>query len=159
MSNVEHIEDHDCVITIDQQRLPLLIVTWRGKPTARAANDYFDRMTKLCESMGRKKFVSIVDTRAADIPDDAVRTLVGERIATAHPIAEKVLLSSVVIVHSAVMRGTLTAVQWALRGENHVVAVNDFPSAFEVASGVLRRAEIPVPTDLSVPVYDLPSSV
>lgn len=157
MLGVEHLEDETCVVTIDQRRMPILLVTWRGRASEQAVTAYFERLLLLCRGMGRQKFISVVDARAASIPTASVRKLVGERIADLRPMTEPVLLGSVVIVRTAVMRGVLTAIQWAVRGENRVVAVSDFQSAFEVASGVLRRSEITPPSDTSVPLYDLSS--
>lgn len=155
MGDVQHLDYDDCVITVDRRRMPILLVTWRGRPNERAIHGYFERVVDVCQRAGRQKFIAISDARAASVPTASVRKLMGDKIAETRPATEAVLLGGVVIVKTAVMRGALTAIQWALRGENRIVAVSDYPSAFDIALGVLRRAEIQPPTDLSVPLYDL----
>ncbi len=155
MLGVDHLEDEGCTVTIDRRRMPVLIVTWRGKATERMTRVYFDQLTELCRKAGKQKFVTIADARAASAPTAGIRKLLSEQVELLRPVTEPVLLCSVVIVRTALMRGALTAIQWAVRHETRVVAVNDFTAAFDVACGVLRRAEIAPPVDMSVPLYDL----
>ena len=130
------------VVFADDTYFPIIIATWIGPASERAVRGYFAWLDEMLARAVREStpVVNLTDSGLAGLPSADVRRLIaeltaewGRRGADAHAI------TAFVVVDSAVMRATLSALAW-LHGGLKTTHFATCEAALDAAIEVLAEA-------------------
>lgn len=142
-----HLVDRKGSIVIDSRFLPILFVTFRGGSTEGLIRDYFKKLEALHRRLGPDaRYVSITDAREASHPPAAVRKLVADLTEAHRDVWSRLVLRSLTVIDSAVIRGAFTAIEWISRRPFDIQMVASVSAALDEAARVLDEAGLPWPT-------------
>lgn len=151
-------EDGNASMVVDDRHLPILIVTYRGTTTERMVREYFAWMGPLYGRLAQTgdRMALITDVSAASRPSPVVRRLISEFYDHHRANQRTVCVADLAVVHSAVVRGAITAIQWLTRSDFNVTLASDLAEACALAGQALRDAGVEPPTGLDPATYTPP---
>lgn len=133
---VQSSRDGDSVLVLDDDRLPILIASWTGTATLKNVNRFYDwveeRVARAKATGG--KLALINDALEAERPGAEVRQAFASR-----QIDAEVVISSPVVITSALVRGAMTAVGWLLG--DRMKGVTSFATMGEALQSARRAFE------------------
>lgn len=146
------LEDGDAAVVMDERSWPLVTSTWFGTSTEPLVEQFFrhtDGQLDRANARG-EKIVLIADTYGASPPPAKVRRRIAELSSAQGPRSEPLVLVSVTVIQSVLIRGAVTALSWIdpslSRGKN----VASFDAALASALAAMQAAGVGVPAVLPV---------
>ena len=125
-------------IDVDESRLPLLMVTFRGNST----NEEFEEYLRLLDvNLDRRQATAVVvDSRHATLIPAAQRRRQAEWLETRKSDMRRYLKGTAFVIENPLIRGGLTAIFWLSRLDTPYVVFGTLRAAENWASEQLRMA-------------------
>jgi len=147
-------------IVIDERTKPVIVTSWFGEATERIIDEYFDwSSSRLARARAaRERLVLLNDTFAIERPTPMVRKRLAERT-KAQSVEDQraVVLGSVVVIESALVRGAVTALGWILPSLSESQFVASIDEAIDRSLAILAKEGLPPPAGFSRATYRRPA--
>lgn len=151
--------DGASTVVVDSRHWPIVFATWFDEPTERLVRTYFDNHARLLERAraNREPFVLVTDTFATRQPSAKARKLIADLTNAQPEYATSLLVGSVIVLESAILRGVVTALGWILPRMADSESIATIGAAVERALALLDRNGIARPSGLSAATYERPT--
>lgn len=147
-------------VVVDDRHLPLLICTWTGVPNESVLRGYFGQ---LATTMARareqgQRVVMVTDARNTGRPPPTVRRVFSELyVRHLERFSDVQLTPNYVAFDSALLRGTITAINWISNNSLDIESTRELRTALEAGLGRLDSYGIARPAGLDPTSYVAPS--
>lgn len=151
--------DGASAVVVDARSWPIVFTTWFDEPTERLVKSYFENHAKLLERAraNREPFVLVTDTFATKQPSAKARKLIADLTNAQPAYATTLIVGSVIVLESAILRGVVTALGWILPRMADSESIATIGAAVDRALQLLDRNGIQRPAGLSAQTYKRPS--
>jgi hypothetical protein len=139
---IEVIRDADSTVVLDDDRLPILVVTWVGPATVKNVERFYawaGERVKKATATGQL-LVMVNDALDAERPAPEARAAF-----TKHQFPTKVLILSPVVLTNPLVRGAMTAISWVLGDRmKGVTSCSTIEEAFESSFEALAQRGVAI---------------
>lgn len=133
------------LVQIDDSGWPLLMITFHGAPGDRDYQHMYEGLERCMRR--REPYVVISDLRRiTQVADARRRQEIAEWSKRMEERHGSLGLASIVIVKSALVKGSLTALQWLIGKKDKDIFTTSLSEALQVAKEALERAQLPLPS-------------
>lgn len=131
-------------ISLDESRFPLVILTLRGELLDEDYRAMFSQIERLM-SLGRR-YIMISDLRAiTKVADAKKRQEIAAWSAGLEAKYGHLSAGSIMILESALVRGSLTALQWLSGKKDRDIWVGNMADAWSAAQKIARESGLSIP--------------
>lgn len=130
---------------MDDSAWPVVILTIQGQPADRDYQLMYDGLERCMRR--REPYLVISDVRrVTEVADARRRQEIAEWSKRMEARHGSFGLASIVVVKSALVKGSLTALQWLTAKKDRDIFTTSLTEAHQIAKQVLERANIPLPS-------------
>ncbi len=159
MGATESYASPEAAVILSAEHLPVVFVTWFGRPSSKAVETYAEWMVEQARRAheSQSPFIIIGDTTAVDgHPGPVLRRQMANVLNDVRKAAGESLLHIFTVIDNMTLRTIVKMTTFLIRRELPSMAVRDLEDALNRAFQVLDEAGVPRPEGLDPTTYRSP---